>query len=282
MAECRRRVCGADTQKSDRSCLKVNNNPTSFITLPSGKNSIAFHHTADDADRHIHTHLTTILGSLRCHSDIQLADGKALLLKYVNSYVTKMHESATSEGLYCNDVMGYQATNSFPWTVTPLEPEMIFELVSAKVCWTDKMTLLFRPPFPGQTDSHKVYQLYLQRPRAENDQPLLSWLRTHNTTSNKPKAYDGDRNLVGVKYRSVFNPVYFYQYLTMHPPHHSPNELRHPEKESMPKTIQFFSQAVALLPETWQSLDIITKQFEHEGHKVYFIRTIVANISLTP
>ena len=106
MAECRRRVCGADTQKSDRLCLKVNNNPTSFITLPSDQNSIKFHHTADDADRHIHAHLATILGSLQCQSDIQLADGKALLLKYVNSYITKMHESATSEGLYCNDLTG--------------------------------------------------------------------------------------------------------------------------------------------------------------------------------
>ena len=147
MAECRRCVCGADTQESDRACLKVNNDPTSFITLPSGQNSIEFHHTADDADRHIRAHLTTILGSLRCHSDIQLVDGKALLLKYVN----------------CNDVTGYQAANSFPLTVTPLEPEMIFELASTKVCWTDKMTLLFRPPFPAQTDSHKVYQLYLQQ-----------------------------------------------------------------------------------------------------------------------
>ena len=53
-----------------------------------------------------------------------------------------------------------------------------------------------------------------------------------------------------VKNVSVFNPVYFYQYLTMHHPHRSPNELRHPEPDSMPKTIQFFSQEVALLPET--------------------------------
>ena len=159
---------------------------------------------------------------------------------------------------------------------------MIFELASTKVCWTDKMSLLFRPPFPAQTDSHKVYQLYLQRPRVENDQPLLSWLRSHNTTSNKPKAYEGGRYLAGVKYVSVFNPVYFYQYLTMHHPHRSPNELRHSEQESMPKTIQFFLQAVVLLPKMWQSLDMITKQFEHEGHKEYFVHTIMANISLTP
>lgn len=65
----------------------------------------------------------------------------------------------------------------------------------------------------------------------------------------------------------------------MHHPHRSPNELRHPKEESMPKSIQFFSQAVALLPETWQSPDTITNQFEHEGHKEYFVRTIVAYVS---
>ena len=86
----------ADTQKSDKSCLKVRTHPAFFITLPSAKNSIELHHTADDAERHIRAHLTTILGSLRCRSDVQLADGKALLLKYVSSYVTKLHESATS------------------------------------------------------------------------------------------------------------------------------------------------------------------------------------------
>ena len=47
----------------------------------------------------------------------------------------------------------------------------------------------------------------------------------------------------------------------------------------MPKTIQFFSQAVALLPETWQCPDMITNQFKHEGHKEYFVRTIVAYVS---
>lgn len=56
----------ADTQKSDKSCLKIHTHPTSLITLASGKNTIELHHTADDADRHIRAHLTTILGSLRC------------------------------------------------------------------------------------------------------------------------------------------------------------------------------------------------------------------------
>jgi len=47
-------------------------------------------------------------------------------------------------------------------------------------------------------------------------------------------------------YVSVFNPIFFYQHLTMNHPHHSPSGLRHPEEESMPPTIKFLAQAVAL------------------------------------
>lgn len=72
-----------------------------------------------------------------------MADGKAMLLKYVSSYARKMHKSAISKGLYCFDVSGYQAANSFPRTVRPLAPEMIFQFSSVKVAWTDKLTKQF-------------------------------------------------------------------------------------------------------------------------------------------
>lgn len=85
-----------------------------------GNTTIQFLHTEDDADRHIWAYITTLLGCLQCRTDVQLADGKALFLKYISSYVIKMHESATSEGLYCTDVTGYQATNSFLCTVKPI------------------------------------------------------------------------------------------------------------------------------------------------------------------
>ena len=159
-----------------------------------------------------------------------------MLLKYVSSYVTKMHESAISEGLYCKDVTGYQAAHSFLRTVTPLEPEMVFQLSNIKVCWTDKMTILFRPPFPEQSSTHKVYNMYLERPLGEDDQSLLQWLRCHQTSSSKAKAYATDRVLVGVKYLSVFNPIFFYQHLTMHHPHRRVEDLHHPQVTTMPST----------------------------------------------
>jgi len=90
-----------------------------------------------------------------------------MLLKYVSSYVTKMHETATSEGLYCCHITGYQAANSFLRTVRPLAPEMIFQLSRIKVAWTDKLTKQFRVPHPGQEGNNVVYQLYIKRDLAE-------------------------------------------------------------------------------------------------------------------
>ena len=268
----------ANTQKSDRSCLPVNNAPDAFTTDLNGNTSLHFQYTEDDAQRNIRAFITTVLGSLRCRTDVQLADGKAMLLKYVSSYVTKMHESATSEGLYCKDVTGYQAAHSFLRTVRPLEPEMVFQLSNIKVCWTDKMTIVFRPPFPEQTTTHKVYNMYLQRPRAEDHQSLLEWLRCHQTSAAKAKPYPNDRVLVGVKYVSVFNPIFFYQHLTMHHPHRNVQDLHHPQASTMPSNIAYFAQSAAITPESWNTSDAITTFFEKEGHKDYFINTIVSYV----
>ena len=234
----------ASIQKSDKSCLPVRDYSDSFITERNGRHTLQFQHTEDDADRHIRAYVTTLLGSLHCRTDVQLADGKALVLKYVSSYVTKMHESATSEGLYCTDVTGYQAAHSFLRTVTPLEPEMVFQLSNIKVCWTDKFTVLFRPPFPDQTEGDKVYKMYLERPQTEDDQTLLQWLRCHQTSGSKSKPYADDRVLVGVKYVSIFNPIFFYQHLTMNWPHREVNALRHAEEDTMPDTIKHFAHTL--------------------------------------
>ncbi|CAH3152175.1 unnamed protein product, partial [Porites lobata] len=161
----------------------------------------------------------------------------------------KKHESATSEGLYCTHVTGYQAAHSLLRTVTPLAPEIVFQLSNIKVCWTDKCTVLFRPPFPDQTEGNKT---------------LLQWLRYHQTSGAKPKPYTDDRVLVGVKYVSLFNPIFFYQHLTMNFPHREAKQLRHAEEDTMPETIKHFAQSIAFTPQNWDTAETITAEFEHE------------------
>ena len=84
-----------DIQKSDRSSLAVKETTSnSFVQTADGSTQLEFRYTTEDARRNIRAFVTTLLGSLRCCTDVQVADGKAMLLKYVTSYVTKMHDKA--------------------------------------------------------------------------------------------------------------------------------------------------------------------------------------------
>lgn len=78
-----------------------------------GTPRLQLHYTEEEARHSIRAYVTTLLGSLRCRTDVQVAGGKGMLLRYVTSHVTKMHDASTSEGLYSSDVSGYKAANSF-------------------------------------------------------------------------------------------------------------------------------------------------------------------------
>ena len=118
----------ADLQKSHQSCLPLHLGEDAFVQSPEVVTSLQLHVTEEEAQRNIRAYITTLVGSLLCRTGVQVADGKAMLLKYVTSYVTKMHEACSSEGLYSSDVTNYQAAHSFLRTVSPLAPEMIFQL----------------------------------------------------------------------------------------------------------------------------------------------------------
>lgn len=87
-----------------------------------------------------------------------------------------------------------------------------------------------------------------------------------------------DKYLVAVKFVSVFNPVYFFQHLLVNYPHRHAAQLRHLEQATMPPAIQYFSQAVSLMPDCWSRPEQIRQQFHHEGHKSSFLTTLVSYV----
>ena len=206
----------ADNRQSSSSCLPLSEAPDSFVERPDGHPHLEFHYTAEDASKNLRVYVTTLLGALRCRTDVQLVDGRGMLLKYMSSYVTKMHEAATVEGLYCTDMTGYQAANSFLGSVRPLAPEMAFQLANIKVAWTDKFTKQFRAPHPEQEENNAVYQLYLKREPSEEQQSLLQWLRRHSTAAQKAKDLAADKYLVAIKLVSPFNAIFFFQHQLVH------------------------------------------------------------------
>ena len=101
-----------DLQKSSTSTLPLGQGPSQVLT-ENGETYLAFHHTRTDKGCNLRAYVPAVTGSLQCSMDKQSSDGKAMLLKYVTSYVAKCHDVVTTQQLYSEDLCAYQAARSF-------------------------------------------------------------------------------------------------------------------------------------------------------------------------
>ena len=209
--------------------------------------------------------------------DVQSSDGKAMLLKYVTSYVAKCHDAVKTQQLNSVDLGAYQATTSFLKNIHPLEPEMVLQLTSMKIAWSNSQTKPFTAPTPSQTQ-HKVHLKYLARSEDDEDLTFLEWLRQYDHEKNPAKRYKDGSTLVGIKHFSVFNPVFFYQLLIMNLPHQALDELHDLREDRLPELIKHFVPAREKLPNILGSRETILQYLSSKSHKRSYLDTIVLYI----
>ena len=212
------------------------------MLVENGESHVAFHHTRTDKGCNLRGFVPAVTGSQQCSMDVQSSDGKAMLLKYVTSYIAKCHDAVKTQQLYSVDLGAYQAATSFLKHMHPLEPEMVLQLTSMKIAWTNSRTKAFTAPTPEQRDN-KVHAKYLRRSPADGELTLLEWLRYYDVEKNPPKRYKDGTTLVGVKHLSIFNPAYFYQLLIMNFAHRTLAELHDDREERLPDPIKHFVPA---------------------------------------
>ena len=123
-------------QKSRKSCLPLRLAPKRILT-ENNETYLAFHHTRTDKGCNLQAFVPTVTGSLQCSMDVQSSDGKAMLLKYVTSYVAKCYDAVKTQQLYSVDLGAYQAATSFLKNMHPLELEMVLQLTSMKIAWSN-------------------------------------------------------------------------------------------------------------------------------------------------
>ena len=82
--------------------------------------------------------------------------------------------------------------------------------------------------------------------------------------------------LVGVKYRSIFSKVFFFQYLLVNHCHRQLEDLRHPKHDLLPSHLQYFVAALCYLPDIWNSQSSIEKIFYAEGQRSTYVQTVVS------
>lgn len=120
----------------------------------------------------------------------------------------------------------FQAASSFLHTVQLLEPEMVMQLMSTKIAWTESRTKSNSTPRPENQPS-AVYTKNLKRSKEDAKLTFLDWLRAYDHEKTTPKRYKAGNTLVALKCVSIFNPVFFYQCVARNFAHDEEKTLHH-------------------------------------------------------
>ena len=177
-------------------------------------------------------YILTVLPALRCSMDFQTTNGKAMLLSYVTSYITKWQDGLGPDALYSYHISGGQAAVHYAMDVKPAEPEMWLALSSTKISWSCSKTKRYIVPRPDNESTDKTNEKYRNRPDTMADYSFLVWLRMVDHNKVVPKPHKKGNALVGLKVVSFFNKDYFFQYLIMNLPHRQLSDMQHPNHET--------------------------------------------------
>ncbi|EDO31603.1 predicted protein [Nematostella vectensis] len=270
-----------DLQPSQKDAFPECNERTSVKTDQNGEEMLSLYHPNDAFSQNLRAYISTILPFLKCKMDVQVSDKKSMVLRYVTSYISKFHDQQTSESLYSRYVTPAMAGFRHVSDLKPLEPEMVVTLPSFKPAWTNNPTKRYVPPRPSNVDESVLVTKYINRGQDIQDYSLLQWLRTHDTNKSVPTPYKRQTALVGVKYVSVFNPCFFFQYLLLNVPFKNISELRHPYHDTIPEQFKYYAAALALQPELWNDDVAIANLFRKQGNKEYYVDNVLSFLHST-
>ena len=232
-------------QQSDKPSpsLRLQETETHFRKV-GNKTTLHLKHPADAFACNLRAYISTVLPTLECSMDFQTTDNRAMLLRYVTSYVTKWQNGITSDSLYSYNISGGQAAVRYVMEMKPAEPEMWLSLSSTKISWFSSRTKRYTVPSFDTVLDDKTAEKYRNRPPELNATSLLNWLRSFDHSKANPKEYGDGNTLVGLKLLSYFNNQYFFQYLLLHKPHRIISELQHSNHHKIPPNLQWYAAAV--------------------------------------
>ena len=121
-------------------------------------------HPADAFAMNLKAYIATFLPALQCSMDFQTTDGRAMLLSYVMSYVTKWQDGIGTDALYSPNNSGGQAAVRYAIDMKPAEPEMWLALSSTKMSWSCSRTKRYTVPLPQYVSENEIAKKYRNRP----------------------------------------------------------------------------------------------------------------------
>lgn len=265
-------------QRSDHSSIALSDEPSFFETI-DGRECLRLYHPAEAIACGLRGYISTLLPTLKCSMDFQLTDGRAMILNYVSSYVSKWQDSFDSEGLYSVHVSAFQAAYRHVKDFHPGEPDMWLSLSSVKPAWTSSNQKTFTAPTSQTVEKSVVVSKYMRRPSSMESMSLLQWLRAVDHKPSVPKRYRvGSTTLVGVKYLSLFNDEFFFQQMLMNVPHREVKELFHAQHDDLPDCMRFFVSCQCVMHAVWGSSEVVQSHLMNLGNRRHYVANVVRHL----
>eukprot|EP00435_Cladocopium_sp_Y103_P025548 s4273_g6.t1 len=147
------------------------------------------HHSDEDFSKYkpdgtaegIRAYLIDILSRLGCHVDVQMSDGRGMLLKDVSGYVPKFSDSFTTDWL-CDAGSDYAVAKRVVTDFHPLAPEMTCQLSMQwfPQCFAGSTLQRFVVPVPWIGDLPARIAKYMRSAWRAPDMTLAEFLRKTN------------------------------------------------------------------------------------------------------
>lgn len=264
-------------QQSDTpsNSLKLQEKETFFEKGDTG-HILRLKHPAEAFACNLRAYISTVLPALQCSMDFQTTDGRAMLLRYVTSYVTKWQDGIDTDSLYSYHISGGQAAVRYVMDMKPAEPEMWLAMSSTKISWSCSRTKRYIVPSCERAVNDIIAKRYRNRPSELQSLSFLTWLRAVDHTKAVPKPYKQGNTLVGLKLVSFFNKQYFFQHALMNVPHRSICQLQHPNHENIPSNLQWYAAAIHHSSEFWRNDEKVVQFLHNLGNRDTYITTCIA------